>query len=88
MPAVPEKLIYYLKTNFDGATINSVYEAGFSGFHLHRKLVRVDVNNIVVHPGSIILTANRLVKTDRLDALRLSLFCAPSNDRKHPEIFC
>ena len=71
MEASPEKLICYLKKIFDGAQINTAYEAGFSGFHLHRQLVQNGINNIVVHPASIAITARDRVKTDKRDALKI-----------------
>ena len=58
----------------DGAfSVSSVYEAGFSGFVLHRKLVSSGIDNIVVNPSSLEVAANDLVKTDRKDALKLAM---------------
>ena len=54
MPANAELLIRYLNNTFGGAfSINTAYEAGFSGFHLHRCLIENKINNIVVNPSSI-----------------------------------
>ncbi|MFQ5729460.1 MAG: IS110 family transposase, partial [Waddliaceae bacterium] len=39
MPAHLERLVTYLKKYFPGAVIKSAYEAGFSGFGLHRHLI-------------------------------------------------
>jgi hypothetical protein len=50
--ADPEILVCYCK-KFKGALIKSAYEAGFSGFHLHRKLVARGIDNIVVHPARL-----------------------------------
>ena len=36
--AEPERLVSYFQKYFPGAKIESAYEAGFSGFHLHRFL--------------------------------------------------
>ncbi len=38
---------------FPGASIETVYESGFSGFVLHRVLELAGIHNIVVNPGSI-----------------------------------
>ena len=38
IPAYPERLVQSLKKYFSGANIKSAYEAGFSGFGLHRHL--------------------------------------------------
>lgn len=72
MPAKPEILANYLKNNFFGAVIKTAYEAGFSGFHLHRYLVLQGINNIVVHPGSIEVASRDRVKTDKRDALKIA----------------
>lgn len=73
MPAKPELLLRYLHNTFHGAaSINTAYEAGFSGFHLHRYLVEGGINNIVVHPGSIEIASRDCVKTDKRDALKIA----------------
>ena len=51
--ANPDKLANQLLRYFSGTSINTVYEAGFSGFVLHRILVEAGINNLVVNPGSI-----------------------------------
>ncbi|CAL7961863.1 transposase [Gammaproteobacteria bacterium] len=70
--ASPTELVCYFKNNFKGAKINSAYEAGFSGFHLHRCLLQHNINNIVVHPAAIEIAARERVKTDKRDALKIS----------------
>lgn len=70
--ASPTDLVCYLKNNFSGAKINTAYEAGFSGFHLHRCLMAHNINNIVVHPASIEIAARERVKTYKRDALKIS----------------
>jgi transposase len=73
MPANPELLLRYLNNSFPGAaSINTAYEAGFSGFHLHRYLVANKINNIVIHPGSIEVAARDRVKTDKRDACKIA----------------
>ena len=72
MQASCEKLICYLRKHFEGAKIHSVYEAGFSGFGLHRILVASGVNNIVVNAASIEVAANDKVKTDRRDSRKMA----------------
>lgn len=68
----PIELTCYLKNNFNGAKINTAYEAGFSGFHLHRCLIQHEINSIVVHPAAIEIAARERVKTDKRDALKIS----------------
>ena len=92
MPAKPELLLRYLNNTFCGAvSINTAYEAGFSGFHLHRYLLNNGINNIVVHPGSIEVASRDQVKTDKRDALKIATQLAagrlhgnfvPSQDRE------
>jgi transposase len=72
MPGMPGVILSYLKKAFLGAIINTVYEAGFSGFHLHRQLVLEGINNQVVHPGSIEVASRDRVKTDKRDALKMA----------------
>jgi transposase len=73
LPAVPKKLLSYLLKHFAGAKIISAYEAGFSGFGLHRFLVDQDVNNIVVHAASVEISARDRVKNDKRDALKIAV---------------
>ncbi len=73
LPAVPEKLVEFLKYHFAGAEVRSAYEAGFSGFTLHRVLVAHGINNIVVNPASIEVAAKDKVKTDRRDCKKVAI---------------
>ena len=52
--------------------MRTVYEAGFSGFGLHRALVEAGIENIVVNPASLAVIPKQKVKTDPLDALKLA----------------
>jgi transposase len=72
MGANPQRLIEQLKSYFNGARILSVYEAGFSGFALHRELVASGIENIVVNPGSVETASRDKVKTDKRDAKKLA----------------
>lgn len=72
MPGKPGVVVNYLKKAFHGAQVKSVYEAGFSGFHLHRVLHSEGVNNIVVNAASIEISSRDRVKTDKRDALKMS----------------
>ena len=70
--ADPEKLGQQLCKFFPGAKIYSAYEAGFSGFGLHRELQRQGIKNIVVHAAAIEVAANNRVKTDKRDACKIA----------------
>jgi transposase len=72
MQSEPERLIRYILSRYEGAQIRSAYEAGFSGFTLHRKLILAGINNIVVNAASIAVAARDRVKTDRRDSLKIA----------------
>jgi transposase len=61
-------LAKFLKNRYPGAILNTCYEAGFSGFALHRVLNQEEINNIVVNAASIEVAANDRVKTDKRDS--------------------
>ena len=70
--ASPDKLAQQLVRYFPGASIETAYEAGFSGFVLHRILEKAGINNIVVNPGSIEVAVHNRVKTDKRDAVKIA----------------
>jgi transposase len=72
LAASPAGLVAYLRRCFSGARIHSAYEAGFSGFVLHRVLLRSGIENIVVNAASIETAANDKVKTDLRDSRKLA----------------
>jgi len=71
--ASPELLVAYCQKYFKGAIIESAYEAGFCGFHLHRFLETKGIQNKVVHPASIEIAARERVKTDRRDSQKIAV---------------
>jgi len=70
--ATPEELVQYINKFFPNAEVYTAYEAGFSGFYLHRCLIKNQINNIVVHPASIEVAARDRVKTDKRDSLKIA----------------
>lgn len=72
VPADPAQLIDGLGRWFSGGQLYSVYEAGFSGFMLHRTLVLAGIKNIVINPASLEVAAKDKVKTDKRDSRKLS----------------
>lgn len=72
MPAEPKGLVKYIRERFEGAEVSSAYEAGFSGFVLHRELEAAGIRNIVVHAASIEVAARDRVKTDRRDSIKIA----------------
>jgi len=72
-PPEPEVLVDYLRRNFPGATYHSVYEAGYFGFWIHRALIRLGVDSMVINPADVPTTdKERHTKTDRVDAAKLA----------------
>jgi transposase len=72
LKANPAGLVEYLHKYFLNAEIKTVYEAGFSGFVLHRYLLGKGVDNIVVHAASVETSSRDRVKTDKRDSLKLA----------------
>lgn len=63
----------YLEANFPGATYHSAYEAGFSGFWLHKELLRLGIDSIVVNAADIPTTdKERKQKEDRRDSRKIA----------------
>lgn len=54
--------------------VRSVYEAGFSGFWLHRKLESLGVINIVTAPNKLPVQVGDRVKTDKRDSEKLARY--------------
>lgn len=72
LAADPLTLVSYCKKCFFGATIESAYEAGFSGFHLHRQLEAHGIKNRVIHAAGMEVAVGDRVKTDKRDSLKLA----------------
>ena len=72
LKADPIVLVAYYKKHFVGANIESAYEAGFCGFHLHRCLEAEGVKSIVVDAAGIEVAVGDRVKTDKRDSLKLA----------------
>jgi transposase len=76
LKADPAVLVSYCKKYFAGAQIESTYEAGFCGFHLHRCLVAQGIKNLVVDAAGIEVAVGDRVKTDKRDSLKLATHLA------------
>lgn len=72
LKATPLDLIAYCKKFFPGAQVESAYEAGFCGFHLHRCLEAEGIKSIVVDAAGIETAAGNKVKTDKRDSLKIA----------------
>ena len=73
LSADPEGLVAFCKKYFPGAEIESAYEAGFSGFHLHRVLEKNGIKNLVIHAAGIEVAVGDRVKTDKRDSLKIAI---------------
>lgn len=71
-PPEAQAIVSYLHNTFPGANYYSAYEAGFSGFGLHRALQESGVNSIVVNAADIPTTdKERQQKEDRRDSRKI-----------------
>jgi len=69
----PQLLYDYLTREYPGGEYYSAYEAGFSGFRAHRKLIELGINNIVVNPSEVPTRGKeRQRKSDVIDAGKLA----------------
>src|SRR2546430_2993019 len=66
--ADPAALAASLPRWFPGATLYSVYEAGFSAFVLHRVLTKAGITNLIVNPASVAVPGHDKGQTGRPDA--------------------
>jgi transposase len=69
----PDDLVKYLHKHFPGMKYHSVYEAGYCGFWIHRKLTEAGIDNIVVNPADVpTRNKERWGKTDKVDCAKLA----------------
>jgi transposase len=72
-PPKPEVLYHYLIKTFPGGTYHSAYEAGFSGYWIHNKLLNFGINSIVVNPADIPTTGKEtIMKDDTRDSIKIA----------------
>ena len=73
MDPSPDKLIEYMKKHYPGGKYNSVYEAGFTGYWIHRQLEANGFNNIIAAPTEIPTSQKeKEKKRDSVDSRKLS----------------
>jgi transposase len=76
----PEVLKNYLAKNFPNGNYFSAYEASFSGFGAHRKLLEIGIKNIVVNPADIPTTdKDRRQKEDARDSRKIAKQLSQNN---------
>jgi transposase len=72
-PPEPLALYNYLSSHFPGANYFSAYEAGFCGYHHHRKLLELGIQNIVINAADLPVTnKEKMNKNDHVDSRRLA----------------
>jgi len=72
LAADPEVLVKYCNKHFPRAKIETAYEAGFCGFHLHRHLEAHKIQNRVIHAAGIEVAMGCRVKNDKKDSLKIA----------------
>lgn len=69
----PELLLRHLKKYYAHAAYHVVYEAGFCGFWIYRRLIELGIEVIVVNAADVpTRDKERQTKTDRIDARKLA----------------
>lgn len=72
LPYSAEQLLSYVRKHFAGQRVAFAYEAGPTGFGLYDELVAASQACLVVAPSSVPQAPRQKVKTNRLDARKLS----------------
>ena len=69
----PEALHQYMTKHYPNGEFNSVYEAGFCGFWIHRSLTNLGFNNVVINPADVPTThKEKHRRCDTVDSAKLS----------------
>ena len=72
MPGKAASVISFISKHFPEAEVRTCYEAGYSGFWLHRALEAAGISSIVVHAAHVEVEAGNRVKTDKRDSRKLA----------------
>lgn len=73
MDPSPEVLYNYLKKNYPGGHYKSVYEAGYCGYWINRRLKELGIENIIVNPADVpTKSKERANRNDRVDSRKLA----------------
>lgn len=68
-----KELSSYLSKNFPDGSYYSAYEAGFCGYSVHRELMQLGIQNIIVNPADIPTTdKERKQKEDKRDSRKIA----------------
>jgi transposase len=73
MNPLPDELGNYLKKNYPGGKYKSVYEAGFCGYWIDRRLKELGIENIIVNPADVPTKGKeRANRNDSVDSRKLA----------------
>ena len=73
MEPIPEQLFEHMRKNYPHGNYFSVYEAGFCGFWIHRRLMALGFKNIIVNPADVPTTnKEKDRKSDPIDSRKLA----------------
>jgi len=73
MDPSPEQLAKFLKAHYPDGIYHSVYEAGFCGYWIHRLLVELGIDNIVVNAADIPTShKEKDRRDDKIDSAKLA----------------
>lgn len=73
MDPSPSILARHMHQHYPGGRYHSVYEAGFCGFWIHRELIRLGFDNIIVHPADVPTShKEKDRKSDPVDSRKLA----------------
>ena len=79
IPANPEQLYNFINHQFPGRSVVVGYEAGPTGFGLYDYLTQHDKPCVMISPGSVPKPVNQRVKTNKIDAKKISSMLAEGN---------
>lgn len=69
----PELFVDHLKRHYPDAHYKSVYEAGYCGFWIHKRLLALGIENIVINPSDVPTSGKeRTYKNDSIDSGKLA----------------
>jgi len=73
MDPCPEQLSKFLRTNYPDGIYHTVYEAGFCGYWIHRRLVELGIDNIIVNAADIPTShKEKDRRDDKVDSAKLA----------------
>jgi transposase len=69
----PDELAAHMKTNYPDGSYRSVYEAGYCGYWIHRRLEKCGITNLIVNPADVPTTdKEKDQKDDPIDSRKLA----------------